>query len=136
MRYDEETRNARLNQVAAKIGGGGMLRIFSGEERERCEAADPPGMLAEIELPDKPFRDADGGVLLMSAPWTGHGAHDAGKGTLANSFRVYDALGNCRMEGTVTAHEDGGDLLLDNPSIAAGQKIVIGGFTFRELGAT
>lgn len=132
MRYSEDVRNDRLNRIAVKVGSGGTLRLFSGPEPARVEAADPPGVLAEIELPQSPFREPDGGLLEIDGPWTGHGARHAGKGTLANSFRIYDALGICHIQGSVTAQEDGGDLLLDNPSIAGGQKIAITGFTLRE----
>lgn len=136
MNYSEALRDARLNQIAAAVGGGGRLVLFSGEiDGKRCEDADPAGVLAEIELPSAPFRKADGGVLMLTESWNGYGHHTAGKGTTARSFRILDALGNCHIQGTVTANADEppGDLLLDNPSIANGQKVSIGGFTFREL---
>jgi hypothetical protein len=56
-------------------------------------------------------------------------------GTAAH-FRVYDSGGTvCGIQGTVTATGGGGDMTLDNTSIASGQQVTVTTFTLTDANA-
>lgn len=52
----------------------------------------------------------------------------SGTGTAA-TFRIYDGSAVCHIQGNVTATGGGGDLTLDNTSLASGQTVTITTFT-------
>jgi hypothetical protein len=135
MHYDTELRDARLNAIAALIGAGAKMRLFSGPAPNTTASADPSGVLVEIDLPSQPFLPAAGGRLVSGhQPWHGYGVRQrTGKndGAVACSFRVYDYLGNCRIQGDVGT-EAWADLILSDCLVHAGQPIVINDFVLVE----
>jgi hypothetical protein len=138
VRYvSDQLRNARLDVIAAAIGSGAQLKLFEGDQPHSCESADPPGdVLAVIDLPPQPFLPAAGGRLVSSnEPWRGLGLRRAKNGTVVQCFRIYDALGQCHIQGTVGT-EGWCDLVLSTSKIAAGQPINISDFTLAELELT
>jgi hypothetical protein len=130
MKYSEKIRNARLNVVTDTIGPAAILRIYSGPVPSSCDAANPSGLLVEIELPHRPFNLADGAKLMISEPWSGW-AHADG---IAKSFRLSDYMGAPHVQGTISKTGGGGDMELDIIDIHAGQKVVIGAMTLVEFG--
>ncbi len=136
LRYSDGLRDDRLNVISRAIGSGAKMRLFSCPQPERTESADPlPEMLlAEIDLPPQPFLPAAASRLMSGhEPWRGLGLRRAGNGTVIQSFRLYDAAGTCHLQGTVST-EEGADLVLTHPKIAAGQRINIENFVIAELG--
>jgi hypothetical protein len=133
LRYSEALRNARLNEIALAIGSGAKLRLFSGAMPARCDSADPPTLLAEIDLGPQPFLPAVAGRLVSShEPWRGIGVRRAkDEGTVAGCFRIVDWTGRCRVQGDVGV-EDWADLVLSDCRIHAGQPIVIDNFKLVE----
>jgi hypothetical protein len=136
MRYAERICNEWLDVIDEAFGRGSVFKLFSGEPPHNCEAADPPDgkCIAEGELPLQVFRRADGARIELTEPWHFYANKAAGRGTLARSFRIYNSLHECVLQGSVSAPEDGGDLILDGQQVAAGQKISIMEFTLRSLG--
>ena len=53
---------------------------------------------------------------------------------LAGHFRLSQG-GTCHIQGSVTDTDGGGDMTLDNPSIATGQRVTVTGFTLTAGGA-
>ena len=105
-------------------GGSALLKIFSGAEPANPAAADPSGLLCTITLPAT-FLTSSGGVASISGTWS---ASASGTGTAA-TFRIYDGSAVCHIQGNVTATGGGGDMTLDNASIASGQTITVTSFT-------
>ncbi len=98
-------RNARLDAIETTLGTAARIRIYSG---------------------------AGGSKSMSSTPLatTGLAAGTAGH------YRLTDNAGTTtHMQGTVTATGGGGDLTVDNTSIAASQAVNITGWTFTEPGA-
>lgn len=125
-------RNARGDQLETTIGTSPKLYIYSGAQPANCAAADPSGLLATINLPSDFLSAASGGVKSLAGSWT---TTASAAGTAA-SWRIKDNAGSvCHMQGTVTATGGGGDLTLDNTSIASGQTVTINTFTITEGGA-
>jgi hypothetical protein len=70
--------------------------------------------------------EASGGSKSKAGTWEGVGASS---GTAAH-FRIYAADGTtCHMQGTVTSAGAGGDMELDNTSIAIDQAVSVNTFT-------
>jgi hypothetical protein len=124
--YSVAIRNAKLDQVESTIGVSALLKIFSGAEPANCAAADPAGLLATLTLPVDWMSNAAAGSKAKLGSWTGTGS---GAGNAA-SFRIYDnGAAACHIQGTVTATGGGGDMTVDNVSIAVAQVITVNSFT-------
>lgn len=123
-------RDNRLSAISTLVDAstGGTLKIFSGAEPANCAAADPSGLLVTITLPNTAFGSASAGAMAMSGTWS---ASASATGTAA-SFRIYDSAAVCHIQGSVTATGSGGDLTLDNTSIASSQTVTVTSFTLTD----
>lgn len=123
-------RNARLDTIESTIGTAAVLRIYSGAQPANCAAANSGTLLAEMTLPSDWMAAASSGSKALSGTWQDASANNAGT---AGHFRVYESTATtCHLQGSVTATGGGGDLTLDNTSIAAGQSITITSFTLTD----
>ena len=122
--YSTTLRTNQVGQIQSTVGGSGTLKIFSGAEPANCAAADPSGLLATITLPGT-FLTSASGATTIAGTWTTTGSAN---GTAA-SFRIYDGSATCHVQGNVTATGGGGDMTLDNTSIASGQTVTVTGCT-------
>lgn len=127
LQYSTTLRTNQMAQIQATIGASGLLKIFSGAEPANCAAADPAGLLATITLPAT-FLTSASGATTIAGTWS-VAASGGGAGTAAASFRMYDGSAVCHLQGNITATGGGGNLTLDNVSIAAGQIVTITAFT-------
>lgn len=123
-------RNARLDTIESTIGTAAVLRIYSGAQPANCAAANSGTLLAEMTLPSDWMAAASSGSKALSGTWQDASANNAGT---AGHFRIYESTATtCHLQGSVTATGGGGDLTLDNTSIAAGQSITITSFTLTD----
>ena len=126
-------RNARLDVIETNIGTSAVLRIRSGAPPATCATADSGTLLAEMSLPSSWMADAASGSKAISGTWQDLSANAAGT---AGHFRIYDSGGTvCGIQGTITATGGGGDMTLDNTSIASGQQVTITSFTLTDAHA-
>jgi hypothetical protein len=73
---------------------------------------------------------ASAGAVAKTGVWSGTGAAGAGAGTNAGYFRITDSAGTtCHVQGNITATGGGGDMTLDNISIAQNQTVTVSGFS-------
>lgn len=122
-------RNARLDSFETATGASAKLQIRSGAQPASCAAAATGTLLCEIALPADWMAAASGGTKALAGTWQ---ASAAAAGT-AGHFRIVDNAGTtCHMQGSVTATGGGGDMTLDNTSIAAAQVVTITGFTLTD----
>lgn len=120
-------RNARLDAIETAVGTSAKMRLRTGAPPADCAAADSGTVLATLDLPSDWMEAASGGSKAKAGTWQDVSA-DA-TGTVAH-FRIYDNAGTtCHMQGTVTATGGGGDMTVDNTSIAVGQTVTITGYT-------
>lgn len=126
-------RNARLDAIETAIGASAIMRIRTGAAPANCGTADSGTVLATLNLPSDWMAAASSGSKAMSGSWQDASAD--GTGTAAH-FRIYDSGGTvCHLQGTVTATGGGGDLTLDNTSIAAAQAVSITSFSLTDANA-
>lgn len=132
LQFSDTLRNGRADQVESVTGASAKLQIRSGAVPANAAAADSGTLLCEITLPADWMNAASAGVKTKLGTWTGTGA---AAGT-AGHFRLKNNAGSTtHMQGTVTATGGGGDMTLDNTSIAVAQAVEVTTFTLTEAGA-
>lgn len=125
-------RNARGDVVESTIGTGAILKIFTGAAPANCAAANSGTELFSASLGTDWLDAAASGVKALAAPVT---AAAIATGTAAH-FRIYASDGTtCHLQGTVTATGGGGDMTVDNTSIASGQDVTVNSFGWTEPNA-
>lgn len=130
IKLSEAVRNARLDAIETAIGTSAVLKIRTGTVPTNIADADAGTVLAEMTLPSDWLAAASGGSKAKSGTWEDTSGN--ADGTAAH-FRIYASNGTTQhLQGTVTATGGGGDLTLDNTSIATGQAVSITGFTLTD----
>jgi len=120
-------RNAELDAIETAIGTSAVLKIRSGAPPTNIADADSGDVLATLSLPSNWMADAAAGAKAMAGTWADASADATGT---AGHFRMYASNGTTQhIQGTITATGGGGDMTLDNTSIAAGQAVSITSFT-------
>jgi hypothetical protein len=120
-------RNGQLDAFETVAGTSAILKIRSGAAPANCAAADSGTVLATMSLPSDWMAAASSGSKAKSGTWQDTSADATGT---AAHFRVYASDGTtCHMQGTITITGGGGDMELDNTSIATGQSITITTFS-------
>lgn len=124
-------RNARLAALETTIGPAPLLRIYSGAPPANCDAAATGTLLLQETLPTDWLAPPSNGSLGLLGTWSGTAT--AGAPTDAGNFRIYDAAGSvCHLQGTVSATGGGGDMIVANVSIIAGQPVTVVAFNITD----
>ena len=125
-------RNAELDAIETATGATAVLRLFTGSPPTNCAAANTGTELWNETLPADWMDAASSGSKTKLGTWQANGIAPGNAG----HFRLYASDGTtCHMQGTVTATGGGGDMTLDNISIAIGQQVTITTFTLNAAGA-
>ncbi len=125
VQYSTALRNAILDQYETTIGTAPTLEIRTGAQPASCAAADSGTLLASITLPSDWMTAASGGSKSMSGSWVDASADATGT---AAHYRLKQGA-TCHEQGSVTATGGGGDMTVDNTSIAVLQQFQITSFT-------
>lgn len=127
LQYSTTVRNAQLDALETTIGVSAVLKIRTGSAPANVAAADSGTVLATLNLPSDWMAAASSGSKAKSGTWQDSSAD--GTGTAAH-FRIYASDGTtAHLQGTVTATGGGGDMTLDNTSIASGQVVTVSSFS-------
>ena len=133
--YSTTVRNAALDAVESAVGTAPRLYLYTGAIPANCATAASGTLLnaTTYTLPSDWMAAASGGSKsLAGSPW---GLAGSAAGT-AGYFRILDNAGSTvHIQGTVTTTGGGGDMILDNTSIAVNQIINITTFTLNIGGA-
>lgn len=120
-------KNGQLNSIETTVGTSAIIKIRTGSVPASITDSDSGTVLSTINLPSDWLAAASGGSISKQGTWEDSSADATGT---AGHFRLYASDGTTvHMQGTVTATGGGGDLELDNTSIAATQKVTITTFT-------
>jgi hypothetical protein len=132
IQLSSNVRDARLEAVETAIGTGPRLRILTGAPPASCATAQSGTLLVEMTLPADWMSAAASGVKAMLGTWQ---ANATAAGT-AGYFRILNSGATiCHLQGTVTATGGGGDMTVDNASIASGQQVAVNTFSLTEANA-
>lgn len=131
--FSTSARNAALDAIETAVGTSPILRIRSGTVPATCATADSGSVLATLNLPSDWMAAASNGSKALAGTWQDLAADATGT---AGHFRIYDSGGTvCHIQGTITITGGGGDMILDNTSLATGQQITVNSFTITAGGA-
>lgn len=127
--------NAMLDAFETAIGTSAVLKIYdlTAGAPANCAAAITGTVLATLTLPSDWMNAAGSRSKAKTGTWQDASADAAGT---ADFFRLFASDGTtCHAQGTVTATGGGGNLTLDNTSIASAQSVTITGFTINDNNA-
>lgn len=118
IQFSTAVRNARADAWASAVGPSAVLRIRTGAPPANCAASDSGTALASFSFGSTWTSAASGGVKEVSGlPITVTGSATG----IAGHYRLYASNGTtCHEQGTVTITGGGGDMVVDNTSIASG----------------
>ena len=123
-------RNARLDAIETAIGTSAVLKIRTGSPPTNITDADSGTVLATLSLPSDWMAAASSGSKAKTGTWQDASADAAGT---AGHFRIYASDGTTQhIQGTVTGTGGGGDMELDNTSIASAQQVTITSFSLTD----
>lgn len=124
--YSVAINDARLDQVETTVGTAPILQLRSGAPPVNCAAAASGTLLATINLPSDWMAAASAASKIKAGTWSGTGS---AAGTIAH-YRILNTAGTtCHLQGTVTATGGGGDMTVDNTSIAVSQAVSVNNYT-------
>lgn len=127
LQYSVSVRNAQLDAFETAVGTSAILHIRTGAPPATCATADSGTVLATLNLPSDWMAAASSGSKAKTGTWEDTSADATGT---AGHFRIYASDGTtCHAQGTITATGGGGDMTLDNTSIATGQAVSVTTFT-------
>jgi hypothetical protein len=127
LQYSVAVRNAQLDAIETTVSTSAILEIRSGAPPASCATADSGTLLASMTLPSDWMAAASSGSKAKSGTWQDTSANNTGT---AGHWRLKDSGGTtCHAQGTVTVTGGGGDMTVDNTSIASGQQITVTTFS-------
>jgi mono/diheme cytochrome c family protein len=132
LQFSTTVRDALLDVIESTIGTSAVLKLFDGTLPANCGTADAGTVVASMSLQSDWMAASSSGSKAKSGTWSDASADATGT---VDYFRLYASNGTtCHMQGTVTATGGGGDLTLDNVSVASAQVVTITGFTLTAPG--
>lgn len=129
--FSVAARNAALDGIEAAIGASPTLNIRTGAPPANAGATATGTVLASLTLPANWLADASGGSKSLAGTWEDLAANAAGT---AGHFEIVQGATR-HIQGTVTATGGGGDMEIQNTSIAVDQQITVTAFTLTAGGA-
>lgn len=136
IQFSIAVRNAMLDAIETATGVSAKIQIYTGTAPANCAAPSTGTKIAEFTLTSNWADDASGGSKSLAAATLPLSTSGINGGGVAGYYRFVDSAGTtCHEQGTITATGGGGDMTIDNTSIAAGQTVQITGFTKTAPGA-
>ena len=118
-----------LNQDVT-IGSSPILRLRTGAPPTNTSDADTGTVIAVMYLPITWMTSGSSGAISMVGDWYDSAADNAGE---IGHFRIYDSGDTtCHFQGTVTESGGGGDMIVDESTVAVAQKVEITSFTLND----
>lgn len=127
MQFSDASVHGALDAIETAIGATPTMEIRSGAKPTNCASADSGTLLASFALPSDWMAAAASRAKAKNGTWTGTGGAGAGAGTNAGHFRIKQGA-TCHIQGSITISGGGGDMQLDNISIANGQAFTVNSF--------
>lgn len=129
-------RNAIATVYGTSLGATPILRFYTGSQPADCATAASGTLIALGSLPATYLNAAAAGAVTKAGTWTVTGQAAASTGTVAGYFRLYDSTGTtCHEQGSITVTGGGGDLTVDNASVANAQVVTVTAWTRTAGGA-
>lgn len=128
VQFSVAARDAMLDAFETAVGTSAILEIRSGAQPANCAATATGTVLATLNLPSDWMANAASGSKALTGTWEDTSADATGT---AGHYRIWDSSKTtCHAQGSITATGSGGDMTLDNTSIAAAQDVKVTSFSF------
>lgn len=133
IKLSARVRNAMLDAIETTIGTSAHIQIWSGSAPTDCTSTATGTKLADFALASDWAAAASAGSKAFNtiSSTTGLAAGTAGYYRLVDST---NPTTSCDEQGSITATGGGGDMTIDNTSIASGQTVNITGWTWTQPG--
>jgi hypothetical protein len=130
LQYSVAVRNGALDSHETVIGTTPIIELRTGAPPADCATAASGTLLAQAALPSDWMAAAAAGAKAKTGTWTFTGLAGIATANIGY-FRIYESgsPSACHIQGTVTATGGGGDMTVDNISLAAGQTVTVNTFT-------
>lgn len=130
--FSTAVRNNWGDNFETSVGTAPKLQLRTGAPPATCATADSGTLLNEIALPSDWLSAGASGTKSLLGTWQ---ANSVAAGTVGH-YRIKDTAGTtCHEQGTVTATGGGGDMTVDNVSIANGQQVTVTAYALTMPGA-
>jgi hypothetical protein len=127
LQFSTALRNSQAARLESEVGVGPRFQIRVGPPPDNCDAEDTGELLAEVILPTDWLSAPNNGVVTKLGTWQAEALATG----IAGHFRIKDASGTTtHVQGSVTMPGQGGDVEVNNTSIAVSQTVVISSFTY------
>src|SRR5438876_250387 len=121
--WSDTVRNTMLDAWETALGVSAILRVYTGAPPTHVSDAQTGTKLVEYALASDWASAAAGWVKAISGTSLSSVGLAAGS---AGHYAIYASDGTtCHERGTVTATGGGGDMTIDNVSIAVGQTVKV-----------
>ncbi len=135
MQKSVAVRNAQNDATETTIGTSAVLKLRSGAAPATVATADSGTVVATMSLPSDWMSASASGVKALLGTWQDLSADNAHAGGTMH-YRIYASDGTtAHLQGPVTVTGGGGEIQLDNMTIAAAQRIDITAFNITASGA-
>ena len=135
MQKSVAVRNAQNDAIESTIGISAVLKLRSGAAPATVATADSGTVVATMTLPSDWMGASAAGVKALVGTWQDLSADAANAGG-AMHWRIYASDGTtAHLQGTVTVTGGGGEIQLDNMTIALAQRVDITAFNITASGA-
>ena len=133
LQFSVGVRAAMADSIETATGTAPTLELRTGAPPATCATADSGTVVATMVLPSDWLTNPATGAKALVGTWSdANGADSAGT---VGHFRIKQAA-TTHIQGIVTSTATGtGDLLLDNPTLTAGQAVSISSFTLTTANA-
>lgn len=128
-RLPTATRNAIVDAVSARVDSGsgpGVIEIRTGTQPASANSAASGTLLATVVLADPSFGAGSSGTATLAGVPLTDAADSSGT---AGWFRIKDSSGGTVLDGMCSMSGGGGEMILDNTSLATGQNFIITALT-------
>lgn len=125
IRLATATRTALATALEAALDGGSgaaYVEIRTGSQPATPNTAASGTLLATVTLADPAGAVSNGVLTFANLPKTDTSADNSGT---AGWFRIYDSNAAAVVDGSASASGGGGDMIIDNPALVAGQSFSI-----------
>ena len=131
VQFSVPVRNAQADQLETVIGTTPILEIRTGSKPANCAAAATGTLLLQQALPSDWLTAASNGVKSKNGTWALTALPGITEAT-AGYFRIYDSgsPSTAHIQGDCTATGGGGDMELDDVTIAPSQSVTVNSFTY------
>jgi hypothetical protein len=126
--YSNELKNGQQDLITTKVGANGFVNYYDGARPTNADTAiSSQNLLVQFALGAVLGGASVNGVLTASAIADAAGKAIAGTGKSATWFSLTKADGTRVIDGTLA--QSGGDITIDNPSIAQNQAVSLTSLT-------